>query len=958
MNQLNYFLLTSLLIFSSDLIFSQSFNYISPKDKSTLVSLSTNIILKSSDNVDPLSLSPDKFTVIGSISGIHSGAVKLSNDNKTILFYPDIQFSANEEVKVNVNRSVKTTGGEVLPSVTIRFKTTPLKHPVDLNDLTSTEIRSTDNYINKTVLTKSSNKRQAVDTLPSDFPKITVGTSDNPAPGNIFITNKAQGTNNSIGNYLMIVNNDGSAAKYKKLPQVANLFKIEPNGNFSWSYANGAGGYFVTDTSLATIDTFQCGNGYKLDAHDFLLLPNGHAVLFANDAEPVDMSQIVPGGNPEASVTGLIVQELDASKNVIFQWRSWDYLPITDSYFDLTLQNVDLIHTNGLATDLDGNILVSMRHLSSIVKINRETGDIMWILGGKQNEFTFLGEHSENAPTYFSYQHDVGVLPNGNLTLFDNGEQHSPNYSRGVEYKLDEQNKTATLVWEYRHLPSDIYASAMGSVERLPNGNTIIGWGQASGTSGIPLCTEVDPSNSTKLELFMPTGQISYRAYKYEWVNETSTAKVEQEILQGNTYNFNSSNDTTGITIKFDQLASSLYADVTVSKYNIAPLKPTFNSTAPLTVSGYFNISGLGIDSYTGEFHINLYDYPTITNPKSTIVYSRKAIGDIFSPVSTSYDSTNNELIFTATGFGDYTFGIPQTIDSAFTPSPIFPGNNQIVNGLSSVKLAWGTRGIVQTFHLQVSTDSVFSNLVVDNSSLTSTNFLLSTVNNNSKYYWRVNNTNAAGISNWSNIESFNTASPFVSILFPKGGEKLYLDSTYVIRWVSNIADTVDIKLMNGSNLISVIGDTIFAGTNAFLWKVPSTIKQDSIYRVMLSGISNSTLTSSSNSYFDILSGATGINDKDKSVLDYRLSQNYPNPFNPSTLIEYSIPEESQVQITVYNIIGQKISSLVNGIKETGNYEVTWNASNLSSGVYFYTIKATANSGKSFFTIKKMMLLK
>ena len=118
-----------------------------------------------------------------------------------------------------------------------------------------------------------------------------------------------------------------------------------------------------------------------------------------------------------------------------------------------------------------------MRHLSSIVKINRKTGDVMWILGGKQNEFTFINEHGENAPTYFSYQHDISVLPNGNFTLFDNGEQHSPNYSRGVEYKLDVPNKTATLVWEYRHLPNDIYAAAMGSVERLPNGNYIVGWG-------------------------------------------------------------------------------------------------------------------------------------------------------------------------------------------------------------------------------------------------------------------------------------------------------------------------------------------------------------------------------------------------------------------------------------------------------------------------------------------------
>jgi hypothetical protein len=958
MKNFAYLSLIFALLFANEIIYSQSYVYVSPKNNSSFVSLSSNIILKSDEYISAASLSSNEFIVLGSKSGTHSGIVKLSDDNKTILFFPDLQFTANEDVSINVIQGIKTENGDVLPPVTIHFKTTTLLHPVDITALSLSENGSIDNTLNNAVTNKSSNKSLGVDTLPSDFPQITVGTSDNPAPGNIFITNKAQGTNSSIGNYLMILNNDGSVAKYKKLPQVANLFKMEPNGNLSWSYANGAGGYFVVDTSLTPIDTFQCGNGYKVDAHDFLLLPNGHVVLFANDAEPVDMSQIVPGGSPSASVTGLVVQELDASKNVIFQWRSWDYLPITDSYFDLTSQNVDLIHPNALAIDLDGNILVSMRHLSSIVKINRETGDVMWILGGKQNEFSFINEHSENAPTYFSYQHDVSVLPNGNITLFDNGEQHSPNYSRGVEYKLDEQNKTATLVWEYRHLPADIYASAMGSVERLPNGYTIIGWGQASGGSGIPVFTEVNSAKSTTLELFMPAGQISYRSLKFPWVSQIPEANVNLEVLQGNTYKFNSLNDTTGITIKFDQIISSLYANSIVTAYNYAPINPTFTSSAPLIVSNYFNIKGLGITSYTGEVHVNLFDYPAITNPKSTVVFTRTASGTTFAPVPTSYDSTKNELTFTTTSFGDFAFGVPQTVDSSYTPVPLVPGNNQIVNGLASVKLVWGTRGIVQTYHLQVSTDSLFSNMVVENSSLTSTFFVLSTVNNNSKYYWRVNNTNTAGTSNWSNIESFSTAPPFLSILFPNGGDKLYLDSTYVIRWVSNIIDTVNIKLISGNNITSVIGDSIFAGTNAFKWQVPSNVKQDSTYTVMISGISSPSLSSSSNSVFNISSRTTGINDLSNTVMSYELSQNYPNPFNPSTFIQYSIPQESHVQIDVFNIIGQRITTLVNGIKKPGNYEISWNASNLSSGVYIYSIKAIGNTGQTFFAIKKMMLLK
>ena len=361
--------------------------------------------------------------------------------------------------------------------------------------------------------TKSLSKTSATDSLPSDFPTLTVGTSNNPAPGNIFITNKSQNANASIGNYLMILNNDGSVLKSKKLSAMPNLFKMESNGDLSYCFSDGAGGIFILDTAFTPIDTLQCGNGYKADAHDYLLLPNGHALLFANDVEPVDMSQVVAGGNPDASVTGLVLQELDASKNVIFQWRTWDYLPITASYIDLTQPTVDLIHGNGIALDADGNILLSMRHLSSIVKINRQTGDIIWTLGGKLGSFTFINEHASNAPTYFSYQHDVEVLPNGDITLFDNGNQHSPTYSRGAEYKLDLQNMTATLVWEYRHTP-DIATNSGGSVQRLPNGNTMIGWSVGGSTKSNPILTEVHPDNTTALEFFLPTGQFSYRCYK------------------------------------------------------------------------------------------------------------------------------------------------------------------------------------------------------------------------------------------------------------------------------------------------------------------------------------------------------------------------------------------------------------------------------------------------------------
>ncbi len=87
--------------------------------------------------------------------------------------------------------------------------------------------------------------------------------------------------------------------------------------------------------------------------------------------------------------------------------------------------------------------------------------------------------------------------------------------------------------------------------------------------------------------------------------------------------------------------------------------------------------------------------------------------------------------------------------------------------------------------------------------------------------------------------------------------------------------------------------------------------------------------------------------------LEYKLLQNYPNPFNPSTKIKYSIPEGGRVVVNVFDILGKEVITLTNEYKDAGNYEVEFNAGNLSSGVYFYKI-----ASGSYSEIKKMVLLR
>ncbi len=106
--------------------------------------------------------------------------------------------------------------------------------------------------------------------------------------------------------------------------------------------------------------------------------------------------------------------------------------------------------------------------------------------------------------------------------------------------------------------------------------------------------------------------------------------------------------------------------------------------------------------------------------------------------------------------------------------------------------------------------------------------------------------------------------------------------------------------------------------------------------------------------------GYTGVEDLAGITPDnFELSQNYPNPFNPSTTIRYALPSESKVTITIFNLLGQEVASLVNDVKSSGYHEVIFKASDLSSGVYLYKISAISTiDSKEFSSTKKLILLK
>ncbi|MCX7833728.1 MAG: aryl-sulfate sulfotransferase [Ignavibacteria bacterium] len=482
MKKLKIILLTNILFFVWNIVFSQEIIYLSPLPDSRYNMEQTNIIIGYSDEISLSALNSIRIEIAGSKSGVLHGTILLVENNKKLIYIPEKQFSLGESVKVNINYPKK-----ISYSFQIREKISP---QVSTDNVLKVEFKDFHNSLNQN--------------FSDDIPQLRIIQNGETAPGYIFIANFTQYFFNPT--YLLVLNNNGTPYYVRQLVNRGFDFKKQKNGLLTF-FDEKSHHYKALNQMNVIVDSFKCGNGYSTDFHELQVMEDGSAWLMSYDQQVIDMSQIVPGGDTAAIVVGLIIQKIDAQKNVVFQWRSWDHIPITEArYVNLLAHQIDYIHGNAIEVDYDGNIMISCRHTEAIYKINTNTGAIIWKLGGSDNDFTFI-----NDSIGFSYQHDIRRLPNGNITLYDNGNNHVPQISRALEYSLDEVNKIATLVWEYRHTPN-VYAYAMGNVQRLPNGNTLIGWGWDTLT-----LTEVTPQKEVVYELFLPQAQWSYRAFRFEW---------------------------------------------------------------------------------------------------------------------------------------------------------------------------------------------------------------------------------------------------------------------------------------------------------------------------------------------------------------------------------------------------------------------------------------------------------
>lgn len=782
--------------------------------------------------------------------------------------------------------------------------------------------------------------------LPENFPKITIDSIRNPFKGYTFMNSISFG--GKTVNYNFILDSAANVFFFQKPYLIGAIdFKMQPNGLFSYGSPVKLGSKYqagpilvqnvmveemILDSSFKIIDRIQMKNGYLADVHDFIMLPNGNYLLMAYETNPIDMSRLLPEGDPNQFVVGTVIQELDKDKNCIFQWRSTDFIPILETFDDVSKKTFEHVHGNSMFIDTDGNLIASFATTNEIVKIDMVSGDIIWRLGGRKNQFKFNNEHNEQAPLFFSMAHDAKRLDNGNLLFYDNGVMKKNWYSRAVEYLLDESKKEVSLLWEYRHNP-DISAFAMGSAQRLGNGNTLINWGLIF-KGFIRTLTEVNKNNEIELEISLPSDAYSYRANKYDLPACEPIADVDKyEILKGNTYSFKNQFTNTGVQIYFESFEGFIYNLLNVKKYNCAPMNPVFYGEAPVILPLRYTTTQYEIKSFKGEFRIELSSLPKLLVPNQMNIYFRPQEGNgTFIKLKSNIDANNKYLVAQADTFGEFIVGLERISSAIKPPTIIFPYHKQTLVNDSAVFLNWSATGRYDDFNIQISTNDNFENLILDSNNIDDTR-LFYNFDNNSKYFWRVRTLYNEKYSDWSEVREFNLSEPYVKLISPNGKEVFTKDSSYVLRWETNIIDSVKVTLLKDGEEYSKLSDSLFSFFDGFLWLVPTNIPDGNDYAIQVESIKNKSMAAISKDNFTIKS-FVNVNE---NPFEWKLSS-YPNPANGKVKIEFSIEKPGVTSIVICDLFGNIVKELFQEYCSPGKYTCDYENIQLNSGVYYYKL--------------------
>ncbi|KAF3763600.1 hypothetical protein M406DRAFT_263071 [Cryphonectria parasitica EP155] len=282
----------------------------------------------------------------------------------------------------------------------------------------------------------------------------------------------------------------------------------------------------------------------KADIHEFEMTGHGTALVTAYELVPWDLSAFLGGTLPfrRVYIKDSIFQEIDLDTNeVLFQWRASEHINMGDSYQPVGNGRWDFFHINSIQKSKAGNYLISARHMHAVYLISGTTGQILWTLGGKANDFLELpypeGKNFTSPFLTMAWQHHAVFYPGTDekeMTIFDNhvidSDLKVTGYtdcvpglcSRGIHIRLDAdgEQKTVQLLQEYLH-PSGLASVSQGSVQVLDNGNVFVGWGRN------PSFTEHTPDGTCVFDVqFGPwriwpdrdQGLDNYRAFRLDWM--------------------------------------------------------------------------------------------------------------------------------------------------------------------------------------------------------------------------------------------------------------------------------------------------------------------------------------------------------------------------------------------------------------------------------------------------------
>jgi hypothetical protein len=352
-------------------------------------------------------------------------------------------------------------------------------------------------------------------------PAVEVATKahDDTAAGYIFLAPEKGGAGKGGS---MIIDDRGGVVWFHPLlgpyGRTMNFETQTYQGRDVLTWGQTPGEYLIFDGSYREVARFGAANGYNGDHHEFLISPQDTALITIYNAVPRDLST-VGGASDSVAIQG-IVQELDIETGeVLFEWQSIDHIDLEETYVTPAEDHypgIDYFHINSINVEPDNNLLVSARETSAVYKIDRNSGEVIWRLGGKKSDF-------EMGPgTRFAFQHDARRLPDGTISIFDNGslvfENGTPKAveeSRAIVLELDEERMNASLVREYTH-PDKQYADAAGNMQVLPNGNVFVGWGRGLAIS------EFNQGGELLFDLRVSPEHRSYRAFRFPWSAQPS----------------------------------------------------------------------------------------------------------------------------------------------------------------------------------------------------------------------------------------------------------------------------------------------------------------------------------------------------------------------------------------------------------------------------------------------------